>query len=356
MNNNKITLLLIGHHSPKVSGSALSFGRLYKKIKLDNRINYYFINTSRRYKDVHSIFVNINVGINAIYQFLKIIKHVDICSFHASEKAFAKFAPLLVILSIVYNKPIILRLFGGGSGITNRNKFNIFTKYWFFQIKKSDTIFLQTKYLLEHFEKLGFKNLTWLPTSRKRTNNKTNNFLSNECNKFVFMGRVIEEKGIITILDSIEWLNDSVVIDIWGSLDGSISADYIDSQGRGIIKYKGEIPHDKVQKKLAEYDALILPTYYKGEGYPGIIIESYCQGLPVVTTEWLSIPEIVDDTSGFLIPVGSPKELADTMNKMVNDKDLYKSLRNGAYKKGKFFSETKWYNQFISTCFEIVQN
>ena len=73
MNNNKITLLLIGHHSPKVSGSALSFGRLYKKIKLDNRINYYFINTSRRYKDVHSIFVNINVGINAIYQFLKIM-------------------------------------------------------------------------------------------------------------------------------------------------------------------------------------------------------------------------------------------------------------------------------------------
>lgn len=353
----RITILLIGHKSSKVSGSALSFSRLHDNLNLDKRINLLFINTSRRNEYVNSFFINLIIGIKTIYQFCKIIKHVDICSFQSSEKAFIRVAPLIVLISRLFHKPVILRLFGGGSEIQNEIHSNIFFKHIFFQTKKSSIIFLQTKYLIKYFKQLGFKNLAWLPTSRIcHKNNISSDLQYGECKNFVFFGRVIKEKGIITILDSIEWLNNGVKIDIWGSINKSITRNFINSHGNGIVKYKGEILHKKVPEKLAEYDALVLPTYYKGEGYPGIIIESYCQGLPVISTKWLSIPEIVDENTGILISIDSPKELANAINKMSDNIEYYRILRHGAIKKAKLFSEYYWYNYFVKRCYDTVYN
>ena len=46
----------------------------------------------------------------------------------------------------------------------------------------------------------------------------------------------------------------------------------------------------------------MLPTFYEGEGYPGAIIEAFSLGLPVISTHWKAIPEIVkDQQTGILI-------------------------------------------------------
>ncbi|MEO1626915.1 MAG: glycosyltransferase family 4 protein, partial [Bacteroidota bacterium] len=78
--------------------------------------------------------------------------------------------------------------------------------------------------------------------------------------------------------------------------------------------YKGVLSKAEVLPTLREYDVLILPTYYGGEGYPGSIIEAYSLGLPVITTRWKSIPEIVrHGYSGRLIDIQSNEQLLEAM-------------------------------------------
>ena len=47
-----------------------------------------------------------------------------------------------------------------------------------------------------------------------------------------------------------------------------------------------------------------MPTFHEGEGYPGIILEAFSVGMPVISTHWNSIPEIVmHNENGLLVPI-----------------------------------------------------
>lgn len=65
---------------------------------------------------------------------------------------------------------------------------------------------------------------------------------------------------------------------------------------------------------LKKYDIMLLPTWFKGEGYPGIIIEALSLGMPVISTEWISIPEIIEDGfNGKLIEVRNSDKLREAI-------------------------------------------
>ena len=54
---------------------------------------------------------------------------------------------------------------------------------------------------------------------------------------------------------------------------------------------------------ISEYDALVLPTYYDTEGHPGVLIEAMHAGVPVISTQVRTFPELVTNGSnGFLVP------------------------------------------------------
>ena len=60
------------------------------------------------------------------------------------------------------------------------------------------------------------------------------------------------------------------------------------------VGYCDVVEPDNVLDVLWQYDALLLPTYQPGEGYPGVIIEACAVGLPVICTLWHRLPELVD--------------------------------------------------------------
>lgn len=54
---------------------------------------------------------------------------------------------------------------------------------------------------------------------------------------------------------------------------------------------------------ISEYDALVLPTYYDTEGHPGVLIEAMHAGVPVITTQVRTFPELITHgVNGFLLP------------------------------------------------------
>ncbi len=107
-------------------------------------------------------------------------------------------------------------------------------------------------------------------------------------------------------------------------------------------------------RTLSKYDEVLLPTYYPGEGYPGIIIEAYSVGIPVITTKWKSIPEIADDTCALFVEPRSAQALYEAMITLIQNKDLYLRLCRGAAKKQQLFDSEVWAARFAEYCNDLA--
>ena len=90
----------------------------------------------------------------------------------------------------------------------------------------------------------------------------------------------------------------------------------------------------------AGYDAVLLPSYHEGEGHPAVVLEAYAAGVPVVATDWLSLPELVEDgVRGFLVPVRSPEKIREAVDRLATDESLYESMCGKALVYVESFSE-----------------
>jgi glycosyltransferase involved in cell wall biosynthesis len=66
-----------------------------------------------------------------------------------------------------------------------------------------------------------------------------------------------------------------------------------------------------------------LPTFYSGEGHPGVIVEAMIAGIPVITTAHRSIPEIVKDGfNGLLVPPLDSMGLAQAIHLLNSDRKM----------------------------------
>ncbi len=66
-----------------------------------------------------------------------------------------------------------------------------------------------------------------------------------------------------------------------------------------------------VRKMLLESRALLLPSF--AEGLPVVIMEAFALGRPVISTYIAGIPELVDETCGWMIPAGSIDDIANAL-------------------------------------------
>lgn len=67
----------------------------------------------------------------------------------------------------------------------------------------------------------------------------------------------------------------------------------------------------EVRQTLGSARALLLPSF--AEGLPVVIMEAFALGRPVVTTYVAGIPELVDQSCGWIIPAGSIDAIARAM-------------------------------------------
>ena len=88
---------------------------------------------------------------------------------------------------------------------------------------------------------------------------------------------------------------------------------------------------DNVIEHLKYVDLVLLCSYI--EGLPLAPIEAFSQRIPVIAS---SIPgtseEIVNGINGFLAPAKDISAFAKRINEVYSDKELYKSLKRGAYR------------------------
>ena len=172
------------------------------------------------------------------------------------------------------------------------------------------------------------------------------------CARFVFLGQIHGEKGIRELVAASHRLPDGVTVDVYGTLGFDVSE--AELSGSGALTYRGAVKPEDVHGLLLGYDALVLPTYHPGEGYPGVILEAYGAGLPVVATRWRAVPELVSEETGVLVEPRDEDSLRAGMLSLVNDGGLYRRLLSGVREKRADFSDKRWHARFVHYCNELA--
>ena len=345
-------LLLIGPLPPPIGGVRVLFRQLVDDISARDDISVQIIDLPAQ----QGISVK---GLRELMRILSMtiwsIPKVDIVSFQPTAHATFTLGPIVWFLCRLFGKKCMLRKFGGVFDKDYERKSGIVRWLARKTILNMDLLLFETWALVSYFKRLTTKPVVWYPNSRplpaKENGHEEDTVVSTNPPKFIFLGHVKRTKGIQEIIDAAAQIDEPINIDIYGPIhdpDLEDIASFVEC-------YKGVIPSQQVAATLQAYDVLLLPTYHTGEGYPGVILEAYCNGLPVITTEWNAIPEIVDDGSGILIQPQDTDALRQAMLKLIHNPAEVARLKAGAVRKAGEFSSEYWSNKFVEYVLDLAQ-
>lgn len=298
-----MTVLLIGPtlgKSKAIGGTTVSFEQLSDYVK-DNGIVHMIVPINKYGNRIASYFF-------CVYKCLLHLHKSDVVFLNVSSSGVKYLSPILYCLSRMFSNKFVLRVFGGDLNEIYNNSNYIIKSILRKSSFKCELFLVQTKKLCEIFS--GFsENIHWLPTSRPKS--EFSRPSRDYQKKFVYIGSICQSKGVVLLAKVFSNLSASFSLDIYGPVDDHKLLDKIRPYYRGILN------PEKVQKTLSNYDFLCFPTFWKGEGYPGVVLESYSVGVPVISTRWNSIPEIVHDgVTGYLIDIKSEEQLYQAITKV----------------------------------------
>ncbi|GAG30539.1 unnamed protein product, partial [marine sediment metagenome] len=86
-----------------------------------------------------------------------------------------------------------------------------------------------------------------------------------------------------------------------------------------------------IPELLAKMDIFTLTSNW--EGIPNALMEAMASGLPAVATKTGGVPELMDETTGFLVDVNDFQTLTDKIVFLISDRDTRISMGSSAFKK-----------------------
>jgi len=149
--------------------------------------------------------------------------------------------------------------------------------------------------------------------------------------RFLFLARISEPKGVETVFEALEHplLRERAgmfTVDFYGRVETGYQATFLSAlQRHPSCHYQGywDVTHDAegAYQQFSEYHAMLFPTHWKGEGFPGVVIDAYVAGLPVIASDWNVNREVVSDgVTGRIIPPKDPAALAAAMSSVIDDR------------------------------------
>jgi glycosyltransferase involved in cell wall biosynthesis len=122
---------------------------------------------------------------------------------------------------------------------------------------------------------------------------------------FLFIGRLIRDKGILEYLKACELIKQTypevrcLLVGPYDSNPSSIKAKTLDHYVKnGIIEYFGE--QSDVRPYISQCSVFVLPSYH--EGTPKTILEAMAMGRPIITTNAPGCREtVLDSINGYLV-------------------------------------------------------
>jgi glycosyltransferase involved in cell wall biosynthesis len=79
------------------------------------------------------------------------------------------------------------------------------------------------------------------------------------------------------------------------------------------VRYCGFVAEADKKRLFVESDCFCFPTYYQAESFGIVLVEAMAFGLPIITTHWRTIPELLPAGYDGIVPPKSPERIAPVM-------------------------------------------
>jgi len=153
--------------------------------------------------------------------------------------------------------------------------------------------------------------------------------------RLAFLGRLYPDKGLHVLVEALLKLPAlPVKLDIYGVVQERASELYKANlvkraAGDSRISFLPPLPQEDVVARLAEYDALAVPSQWM-ETAPLVVFDAFAASIPVIGADRGGIAELVEhERNGLLVEPSSVAAWAAAIDKLARDRELLRRLRAG---------------------------
>ncbi len=161
----------------------------------------------------------------------------------------------------------------------------------------------------------------------------------------LFVGRVIEEKGILEVVDAFVKLdvNEKVTLIVVGDGDAlsAVKENVAQLERSHKVIFTGFIPEQEVVDYYANSDVLVFPTYFP-EGFPMALFNSVAAGLSIITTPTRAATDFLAEPDNCLwVQAKDADSVHSALTTLFNSEELMQNMRVNNVLKGALFSEAQ---------------
>lgn len=343
--NKEKVISIIGHFGGNenfLDGQTVKTKTLYEELKQNT--NWKIIKVDTYYKNKNPI--------KLICDTIKCILKTKQIIILLSGNGMKFYFPLLSFLANKFHYKIYHDVIGG-----NLDQYVIrFPKYKKY-LNSFAVNWVETNSLKEKLNKCEINNCDVIPNFKKLKIEKSKKYITDEKTTFNFctFSRVMEEKGIEDAIKAIKNINNKnkkniCILDIYGPIDEDykITFDKIIKESPSYIKYKGIVPYNESVNVIKKYYALLFPTHWDGEGFPGTIIDAFASGLPVIATDWNCNSEIISDgVDGIIYPNENIENLEQAIEWSIKNKNKFIDMKKNCIECSKRYMPESYIDKII---------
>lgn len=152
--------------------------------------------------------------------------------------------------------------------------------------------------------------------------------------KILFLSNLIEEKGVLVLLEACQLLKRRGVefeCQLVGG-EGDITSERLNTRlvEMGItseVKYLGRKYGEEKMAVFHQSDIFVFPTFYRMETFGLVLLEAMAAGLPCVSTDEGGVPDLVlDGETGLIVEKRNAEDLADKLETLIAYPDMRRRM------------------------------
>ena len=210
-------------------------------------------------------------------------------------------------------------------------------------------IYVETDTMRRCLVEAGMNNVAVFPNCRKRSEQDVRAIRHSGNIRCVFFSIIQPEKGVDLILDAAKELTD-VEFFFYGPIKKEYESEFLSNiHDLNNVRYKGLFTGTDADKykELSAYDILLLPTRWKNEGVPGILVESKIAGLAEIVSNQNYNAEIVTNKKdGIVLGENTVDCLKAAIRSLADDYQALEAMKYESWLSAKKFLVENYVDEF----------